>query len=74
MVLAARDERQDPGPRPIPVVHDLPVTEPKHHVSAGDELEVARAILVERGSGVERPPVELDDEPLANEEIDASDP
>lgn len=72
-MLPPRDESEDPGPCPIPVVYDLPIAQPEHDVAARDELEVATPILLECVTGMERATIDLDDEPIADEDVDPTD-
>nr|WP_235934535.1 hypothetical protein [Agromyces humi] len=53
---------------------DLPVAESEDEVPARHEFEVTPPILVERGAGVERSTVDLDDEPVADQNVHAADP
>lgn len=70
-MLAPRDESEDPGPGPIPVMDDLSIAQAEHDVSLGDEFEVAAPIRFERGAAaVERAPIDLDDEPIPDEHVD----
>lgn len=57
-----------------PSLQHLMVTEPEHPITTGTEQRIATAIGLElREAGVELRPIDFDDQPLSEQEVNSSD-
>lgn len=73
LVIAARHRREDRGNHDVRGISDLRVAESQHSVSESAQFGVPSTVLLElRSRGVELCAIDLDDESIAHDEIDAS--
>jgi hypothetical protein len=71
-MLAPTDERQNLFFDQCPVGHHLPIARTDHQVAASNQRPIASAVPFE--VGVPLAAVKLEDEPIADQEVDATDP